>query len=205
MQDYAKIMVHVYNSKNSMKLTINNTYEIVDIDNGLYTVSDGEEFYQVDKKMLDTYFRLSYARTCHSYQGMSEDEAITIFDIDHFMVDIDWIYTAITRATSIENIYIFMGKSPFQKNEFMLKEQVRKMIDGHKHSDVMNDRIMLNEKFVPVEWTMKQLKNNRCCECNQFLDISQGESFSIDRIDNVLGHYEYNCRVICRRCNNAKK
>jgi hypothetical protein len=189
----------------AMRLTVNNTYEIIDIDDGIYCISDGDSFFEVDKKMLDTYFRLSYARTCHSYQGMSEDEAITIFDINHFMVDIDWIYTAITRATSIENIYIFMGKSSFEMNLFKVKEQIRKMIDGHKHSDAMNDRIMINEKFVTVEWTFKQLKNNRCCECNQFLDISQGESFSIDRIDNALGHYEYNCRVICRRCNNAKK
>jgi len=189
----------------AMRLTVNNTYEIIDIDNGMYCITDGDSFFQVDKKMLDTYFRLSYARTCHSYQGMSEDEAITIFDINHFMVDIDWIYTAITRATSIENIYIFMGKSPFEMNIFKLKEQIRHMIDGHKHSDAMNDRIMINEKFVTVEWTLKQLKNNRCCECNQYMDISNAECFSIDRIDNALGHYEYNCRVICRRCNNAKK
>ena len=98
-----------------------------------------------------------------------------------------------------------MGKSPYQKNEMILKEQVRKMIDGHKHSDMMNDRIMINEKFVTVEWTMKQLKSNLCCECHSYLDISQAECFSIDRLDNALGHYQDNCRIICRRCNNAKK
>jgi len=136
---------------------------------------------------------------------MSEKEAITIFDINHFMVDVDWIYTAITRATSIENIYIFMGKSPFESNLIKVKEQIRNMIEGHKRSDVSNDRVMTNEKYVSTEWTMNQLKGNRCCECHQYLDISQSESFSIDRIDNKLGHYEFNCRVICRRCNNAKK
>ena len=96
---------------------------------------------------MDTYFRLSYARTCHSYQGMSEKEPITIFDINHFMVDIDWIYTAITRATSIENIYIFMGKSPFESNLIKVKEQIRNMIEGHKRSDVSNDRVMTNENM----------------------------------------------------------
>ena len=44
--------------------------------------------------MINKYFRLiiSQARACHSYQGMSEDEAITMFEkIHQFIVDIDWI------------------------------------------------------------------------------------------------------------------
>lgn len=189
-----------------LKLTVNNTYEIINIEDGVYWIHDGYDLNYVNKDILKKHFRLSYARTCHSYQGMSEEEAITIFDVNHFMVDIDWIYTAITRSTAIENIYIFMGKSKHDKEMVDLKNQIRAMIDGHVQSDNKNKRLIENKKYVDTAWTLNQLKNNnKCIECHQFMDVSLPECFSIDRIDNNLGHYEFNCRVICRRCNCAKK
>jgi len=189
----------------AMKLTVNNTYEIINIEDGIYWITDGDDLYYIGKDILEKHFRLSYARTCHSYQGMSEDEPICIFDVEHFMVDIDWIYTAITRSTSIENIYIYLGKSPYQETLCELKSQIRKMIDGHRISDLQNDRLVGGADFVSLEWTLNQLKNNKCSECHKFLDVSQPECFSIDRIDNNLGHYQFNSRVICRRCNVSKK
>ena len=193
-------------SHKGLKFSVNNTYKIVHIEDDTYTLSDDEiEMFHVDKKMLDTYFRLSYARTCHSYQGMSEDEPICIFDIDHFMVDIDWIYTAITRSTCIDNIYIYLGNTP-KEDKQLLKYQIRTMIDGHRLADLNKNRLLSGHKYVDVDWTLQQLKKNtRCVECHKFMDVSEPECFSIDRIDNNIGHYEFNCRVICRRCNITKK
>ena len=43
----------------------------------------------------------NYCRTCHSFQGSSIDDAITIFDWKFTHVDRKWIYTSITRATDL--------------------------------------------------------------------------------------------------------
>ena len=188
------------------KLHVNYTYEILEIKDDIFKLTDNENEFNVERKVIDSCFRLSYARTCHSYQGLSETEPITIFDVNHFMVDIDWIYTAITRCTDLNNISIYMGKTLYDENIMELKKQIRKMIDGHFLADFNNGRLLKNDKFVDVFWTLEQLKKgNKCSECHKFLDISQPECFSIDRIDNNIGHYEFNCRVICRRCNCAKK
>ena len=191
----------------AMKLTVNNTYEIVNVEDGIYWITDGDDLYYIGKDILEKHFRLSYARTCHSYQGMSEDDAICIFDINHFMVDIDWIYTAITRSTCIDNIYIYLGKTPYQETLCDLKSQIRKMIDGHYTQDYKKDRLRshMNLNYVNVNWTMKQLFSNKCSDCHKHFDVSEPECFSIDRIDNNLGHFIFNCRVICRRCNVSKK
>jgi hypothetical protein len=44
----------------------------------------------------------NFCRTCHSFQGSSIDDAITIFDWKFVHVDRKWIYTSITRATDLK-------------------------------------------------------------------------------------------------------
>ena len=196
-----------YKAKN-IKIVVNNTYTITDINSDIYEISDdGIETMYFSKEMLDNYFRLSYAQTCHSLQGDSVDIPITIFDINHFMVDNDWIYTAITRTTELNNINIYMGDS-FNDEEKKLKNQIKYMIEGHKESDSNKNRMLKNNKYkyVSVDWTMNQLKTvKRCSMCFKSFDVSNFECFSIDRIDNNIGHYEFNCQIICRRCNVGKK
>jgi len=49
-------------------------------------------------KMLD-YFKLPYAGTCHSVQGLSIKDEMTLFDVNTPYVDKYFIWTALTRAT----------------------------------------------------------------------------------------------------------
>jgi hypothetical protein len=196
-----------YKAKN-IKFVVNNTYTITDIDSDIYEISDdGIETMHISKEMIEIYFRLSYARTCHSYQGLSEEEPITIFNVNHYMVDNDWIYTAITRSTELNNIYIYMGEN-YDNEEEKLKSQIKYMIEGHKDSDYNKNRLLKNKKYkyVSVDWTMNELKTvKKCSMCFKNFDVSNFECFSIDRIDNNIGHYEFNCQIICRRCNVGKK
>ncbi|MFM7977975.1 MAG: C-terminal helicase domain-containing protein [Candidatus Fonsibacter sp.] len=48
-----------------------------------------------------------YFRTCHSLQGSS----IIVFDWDLHYTSRKWIYTAVTRATELNNVYFYNGKS----------------------------------------------------------------------------------------------
>ena len=49
----------------------------------------------------------NYCRTCRSFQGCSIDEAITIFDHKFTNVNRKWLYTAITRATDLKQVYFY--------------------------------------------------------------------------------------------------
>ena len=46
-------------------------------------------------------FAHNYCRTCHSFQGSTIEEAITIFDHKLAYVTRKWLYTAVTKATDL--------------------------------------------------------------------------------------------------------
>jgi len=187
----------------SLSTCVNFTYTITNIkDNEITIMDDEEEVFLIDIKYLEIYFKLNYARTCNSYQGMSEDQAITIFDINHWFITTEWIYTAITRATSLDNINIFLGEE-FDVNE--ISKTIDKMIESHINNDLQKNRKIYGT-YVNRKWVMDELKKYKKCRiCKNYLDISNMESFSIDRKDNNICHSVENCQIICRRCNISKK
>ena len=97
------------------KYTFNVNYEqtIVDISENNLTLKDCsiDESYIVPTKSIEDNFIHGYCRTCHSYQGSSIDDKLTIFDWDFYFVNRKWIYTAITRATNLNNVYFYNGKN----------------------------------------------------------------------------------------------
>ena len=78
-----------------------------------------------------------------------------IFDINHFMVDIAWIYTAITRTTQLENIHIYLGEMDDGSKE--LRRQIDNMIIGHVNADSDAGRDIVG-KFITTNWVMNKLK-----------------------------------------------
>jgi ATP-dependent exoDNAse (exonuclease V) alpha subunit len=48
---------------------------------------------------------LNYTQTNHSMQGMTINDCVTIFDAHFFFVTPEWLYTAVTRADSLNNVY----------------------------------------------------------------------------------------------------
>ena len=58
-------------------------------------------------------FAHNYCRTCHSFQGSSIDEGITIFAWANCFVNRKWLWTAITRARALDKVYFGgMTRSP---------------------------------------------------------------------------------------------
>jgi len=180
---------------------LNYTYTIENINENLITLIDDEENKMImSKETVEEHFKLSYARTCNSYQGMSENEPITIFDIDHFYVDNLWIYTAITRATSLDNISIFLGNL---NTDINLNDVVDKMIASHKYNDIKVKRT-IRDDYVTRDWVLNELKRVKICRrCTLSLDVTGNNCFSINRINNKECHSISNCEIICLRCNKA--
>ena len=54
-------------------------------------------------------FICAYCSTCHSAQGSSIDDTITIFDYNHFLVKNypEWIWTAITRCRDLNKVKFY--------------------------------------------------------------------------------------------------
>ena len=49
----------------------------------------------------------NYCRKCHSFQGSSLDERVTIFDSKFAHVNRKWLYTAATRTTELKNVLFY--------------------------------------------------------------------------------------------------
>ena len=56
---------------------------------------------------LSTYFKLDYAATCHSSQGLTIDNDITIFDVNTFYTDREYVYTAVSRVRCVDQLTVF--------------------------------------------------------------------------------------------------
>ena len=91
---------HYKDKKNGVRLFVNYTYKIESIGEKFFVIKDEveDERITLNIKMLD-YFKLPYAGTCHSVQGLSIKDEMTLFDVNTPYVDKYFIWTALTRAT----------------------------------------------------------------------------------------------------------
>ena len=55
--------------------------------------------------LINKNFAHNYCKTCHSVQGSNIDDAITNFDHKFAYVTRKWLYTAITKATDLKQVY----------------------------------------------------------------------------------------------------
>jgi hypothetical protein len=88
----------------------NYIYTITNINDANFTLKcqmTGEKMV-LKNKYIDTFFNLNYCRTGHAAQGATYASDITIYDIDCQYITREWIWTAITRATSLDNVYIYI-------------------------------------------------------------------------------------------------
>ena len=50
----------------------------------------------------------AYCRTCHSFQGTSLSDRLTIFDWKFAHVNRKWLYTSVTRATELTSVLFYL-------------------------------------------------------------------------------------------------
>ena len=175
----------------------NCSYKITKINENI-ELEDNYGVYIVNYQQMEELFRLPYARTGHSYQGIKINQPFTIFDIGKYGANCEWIYTAITRACRISDINIYVGRDV----ESLDTTNYKGIIKSHRNADINANRIICGD-FITENWiksTMK--KTNNCLFCNCILDY---KNFSVDRIDNNICHNINNCRIICSNCNVSKK
>ena len=166
----------------------------------------GTHSFELDRDVIKKHFIHSYCRTCHSFQGSSIDEKITIFDWKFFFVNRKWIYTAVTRATELKNVFFFAGPSE-EHDETVLDKYLAKKVENYKKQDLQHNR-PLTEDFVTPAWLKAQFGKvcHDCGDCFRF-DIKGKvveSNLTADRIDNDECHHLNNIVPLCVTCNQRK-
>jgi hypothetical protein len=183
----------------------NYTYEIKKLNENFPLLSDGECEFTVSMEELRNNFKYNYCITTHSAQGLTIDEPITICDGMSYMADGKWLNTAITRCTDIKNVIFCFSKTYCPKAEFSIKmnEIIISRLNGHRNEDLAKGRKFNLNSY----WVWEELKRCKytCNKCHKHLDAVGNDAWSINRIDNHLGHLTMNCEIICRICNVSLK
>ena len=199
-----EIVCKKYNRK--PKLYVNYTYEIIKVSKKefiIQDVCDMEEF-KIPIELISKHFRLAYASTCHSFQGLSVDGPITVFDTNTCRTNRKWLWTAITRSTDLSQIQIYQhsDKECYRLKESMIFQKLRMKVSSYKSQDKKAGRKWDEKEYIDDKWISRIASRYPCCpvcKCRFTAD-----NVSVNRIDNSLPHLWNNCRLTCVDCNLSR-
>lgn len=101
--------------------------------------------------------------------------------------------------------------SSFNKLSFLVVSHIKTKISSYKHQDILKD-IFLEPEFVNFDYVIDLL--NSCelkchyCSCEMYLlyeFVREMKQWSLDRIDNDVGHNKNNLVVSCLECNLKRR
>ena len=90
------------------KLNVNIRWEVVEVEGSNVTIQDikSKETRTFDEDTIDKHFRYAYCANCHSRQGTTIRDNITIHEWNKdYLVSKEWLWCAVTRATDFNNVY----------------------------------------------------------------------------------------------------
>jgi hypothetical protein len=190
------------------KLYPNYTYKIKMMNNKEFTLEDilDGETIKVSHNAIMNNFSLPYCNTVHSSQGDKIGEKFIIADWSCPRVDMNWLYTAITRCTKLDDVYFleqYLGDINMV-NTFIEKIRKYKEQDRKAGRPINTDEYLTVEHMITIgkkqSWMCSICKNHMSCE------KSAQYKFTMDRENNNFGHTRANCPIaLCHICNSAKK
>ena len=158
-------------------------------------------------------FIFAHCATCHSAQGSSVDDEITIFDYNHFLVRNykEWLWTAITRCRDLNKVKFFKYNKDTNDefNQKTIMSYFERKIMNYKEQDRTAKRKIPKDGYVNAQWFLGNI-NNQCnyCGCGFHIDIKGGNVMSnitCQRKDNKLTHTLDNIVPYCKLCNCSCK
>jgi hypothetical protein len=199
-----------------IKIYTNYVYKLKDIDINdqsftVYEPSENTDI-ELDIKYISN-FRLSFSQTCYSVQGLSINEPYTIFDCNTPRASREWVWTALTRSTDFNNVYIYEHSINEQTilEDSLIKMFSKHMIESYKQQDIKSGRTWDDKEYISSDWIInKYYECDSCCLCYQPLEFNMENKYndynlSVDRINNSKAHTKSNCQLMCLHCNISKK
>ena len=105
---------------------------------------------------------------------------------------------------------LYMNCNNNKKSTLIIKE-LKKKISGYKGQD-NTKKLFNNEKFITLERIYEQLieSKHKCYYCKKdvkiiYNNIREPTQWTLDRIDNDMGHNNDNCVICCLKCNLDRK
>jgi len=90
-------------------------------------------------------------------------------------------------------------------------QQIEKKISGYKQQD-LKKKLFDVEKFVKIEFVIDRMRETelKCYYCKidvmiLYENAREGKQWSLDRIDNDVGHNQNNCHIACLKCNLKRR
>ena len=202
--------------KTKQKLNTNYVYKVLKITKNDFTIINEIDNITlvVPVSVIKSHFIYLYSCTIDSIQGKSMSGDITIFDADLHYMSRRRLYTAITRARSLDKVTFFLNKEDTrnQFQEFRYKQYFQFKIDSYKQQDKLRKREFDEADFIDHGWFIDQFeKNNFCKFCNCSFSLYLNEENNVvsditaDRINNDLPHIKTNCIISCYICNTSRK
>ena len=195
------------------KFNANIRYKILCINSWSITIENikDKKKYTLTEELLNKHFRYGYCATCHSCQGASINNNITIHEWDRsYLVSREWLWCGLTRARDFNKVAFFKNEKADEKMEKqILINYLKNKIDGYKKQDLKASRELNEDNYIDVDWCLDRLKGT-CQKCGGdfHLEIKKGvlsSNFTAQRQDNAFSHTKDNCQSFCVYCNCSSK
>jgi hypothetical protein len=173
------------------RLFVNYAYDITKISSKYFTINEPVESVSMTLpiSMLTTNFKLPYANTNHSVQGLTIEEDFTIFDMNTPYINRNWIWTALTRTDDLKKITVFEHDAATinRLTASKMEQYFRLKIANYVVQDKKAGREIDKENYVTTEWVRQCFfhQNKECCICKSPLEfeITDGSVLSNLTVD----------------------
>lgn len=171
-------------------LVMNKSYTVVGVQGSYYQLSNGKSY-------CKSWFRSPHCLTGHSVQGSTIDEPYAIFDVCSPHASQEWFWVCVTRASNLDNVYIYKG--PRLGSKLSVSSKLKSYAAHDASRGLQFD--------LTSQWVMTTMKKqNYCCAlCHDLLDLEAPTddpfAWSADRMDNLRGHSQDNCVITHVHCN----
>ena len=197
----------------TMNINKNCEYKIIGVyDDYIMLTDETNNKFDITVDIIEKHFTYSYCCTCHSLQGSSKSGIMTIHEWNHFFVDKNWFYTAITRARNLDDVYFMMSNKQSEDTEYkLLRKYFIDKKEGYIQQDYKNGTFTqpgqeFKSNYINIDWFFTNIKKHcgSCgCDFSYSLDGSVKSDLTAQRLDNNLPHNLDNIIPMCVNCNRS--
>ena len=137
---------------------------------------------------------------------MSKAQALReVSDDNHCLVDKNWLWTAIARATGLNNVtfYKYENDVDDECNKRCMYNYLCRKVEGYKVHDRKAKMKIDHRNYIAADWSLEKL-NRSCekCDVDYVKPISSSirTNLTAQRKFNDQSHTISSCIAYCKRC-----